>query len=213
MKIKIIIIVIIVVALGFVFIKKHKTSTPENVDQVAVDSAVDSMAPTEDVVKEETKPVVTKPIDNTPVSYSNDQLGFSFTYPKSLGTFELTLENLGAGKSIDGQMCGDVFCMYVGGVTPDTFTQNGAYGLSHYPTETELADLNDTGYKTETKLNSNGASYLIIHGKKDDNYIGENQAVVVFKLPTPPNFNVVGFMLASGDMKTFLKIIDSVKVY
>jgi hypothetical protein len=28
-----------------------------------------------------------------------------------------------------------------------------------------------------------------------------------------PNFNVVGFMLETGDMKTFLKIIDSVKTY
>lgn len=207
------IVAIVIVVIAVLFIKNKPVTETPDLNEMETPSEVTS-SPTTTVSG-------TNGSSSTPVSgsteYKNDELGFSFTYPKNLGTFKLSINKVGHGQSIDGQLCdaGAAFCMSAGGVTPNTFIQSGANGLFRYPTETELAELAKGGYKTETKINSNGEDYLLIHGKKeiDTHYIGENQAVVVFKLPTPPNFNVIGFMLNSGDMKTFLKIMDSVKTY
>jgi hypothetical protein len=201
-------IVVIVIA-GILVTKNNRSSLIETTTPTTDTLPTASTTPS-DVVKP-------KPVDTTPVVYKNDQLGFSFSYPHYLGTFTLSIDTVGQGNSINGKLCttGTGFCMTAGGVTPTTFMQIGANGLMKYPSVADRAELEKSGYLSETKVNAQGVEYLLIHGKKeiDTHYIGENQAVVVFKLPTPPNFNVVGFMLETGDMKTFLKIMDSVKTY
>lgn len=206
------VVAIVVIALGVIFLKDKPAPVNPGSD-VTEPSSETTTSPTGTVSGAEGSTVVTP----GPGTYKNDELGFSLTYPKNLGTFKLAIVTSGHGESIEGGLCdqGSGFCMTAAGVTPDTFMQIGANGLFKYPTAADIAELEKGGYKTETKTNANGESYLLIHGKKeiDTHYIGENQAVAVFKLVTPPNFNVITFMLNTGDMKTFLKIMDSVKIY
>jgi hypothetical protein len=152
--------------------------------------------------------------------YTNSELGFSFYQNKELGNFVFKKGAGTTGKNFFGtQGCeaGDNFCMFVGGVTTDyTFPgELNANEVSEYPSDTRLQSLSANGYMYEKRVNTNGAEYVLIHGKKETDmpYIGEGQAVAIFKLTSSSDFKAMGFQLVSGDMNSFMQVIESVKVF
>lgn len=159
-------------------------------------------------------------INKSKEMYTNTDLGFSFYNNPELGNVELKTNTGTTGKIFFGTQGCTVennFCMFVGGTTPNyTFPgELNANEVSKYPSDAELESLSANGYMYEKRVNSHGAEYVLIHGKKETDmpYIGEGQAVAIFKLTSSSDFKALGFQLVSGDMYSFMQVIESVKVF
>ncbi len=152
--------------------------------------------------------------------YENKEIGFSLTYFKDYGEINFKKGEGTTGKhffATQGCEVESKFCMFIGASTPD-FTFPGelnASDVSEYPTDERLKILLQSGYKNEKKINSQGEEYVIIYGKKevDMPYIGEGQAVAIFKLKSSSDFKAFGFMLVKGDLDTFLKTVNTIKTF
>lgn len=157
-------------------------------------------------------------IDNSKKVFSDSQLGVIFKYPKDFSPVIITTTQADKGKMLNGQLIGEnpPITIFVGGTTPviEFPGELNANEISHYPTTQELQNLTNRGYRNEKKINSQGEEYILIYGQHevDMPYISENQAVAIFKLNSSQDFAAIGFMLVSGNMTTFLNIMDSVIV-
>ena len=157
-------------------------------------------------------------VNNLKSTFADSRLGLTFEYPKEFVKPIITIAPADKGKMFGGYLTGQnsSFRMTIGGTTPiiEFPGELNANEVSKYPTDQQLQNLTSRGYKNEKKTNSKGEEYVLIHGQHevDMPYIGENQAVAIFKLKSSVDFAAIGFMLVSGDMATFLSIIDSVSV-
>jgi len=200
-------LVIVIGLIGFLLYKNQNNS--QSISEIQMNTIEDSNS----VSKENNQE-----ISNTK-EYKNTDLGISFNYIKEFGDFTFEVGPGTTGKLFFGnQGCeiGDTFCMRVGGVTSN-FTYPGeleAYMVFEYPSNERLQSLSTSGYKNEKKINSMGQEYIIIYSKKevDMPYIGEGQAVALFKLKSSKDFGALGFMLISGDVNKFQTVLDSVNI-